>query len=160
MEEAEQVLVATGRAPNTVSLDVERAGIVLDAEGAIVVDAHMRTSVTGIYAVGDCTTQPQFVYVAAAAGTRAAVNLMGGDRTLDLSSMPAVVFTDPQIATVGLSEDEAHRHGVETDTRTLSLENVPRALVNFDARGVIKLVAEAGTGRLLGAQVVAADAVR
>ena len=158
MQDAEQVLVATGRAPNTDSLDVERIGIVRDRRSAIVVDEHMRTNVPDIYAVGDCTTQPQLVYVAAAAGTRAAVNLMGGDRILDLSSVPTVVFTDPQIATVGLSEDEAHRHGVETDTRTLSLENVPRALVNFDTRGVIKLVAEAGTGRLLGAQVVATEA--
>lgn len=158
MVEVEQVLVATGRTPNTFSLDVERIGVVCDARGAIVVDEYMRTNVTDVYAVGDCTTQPQFVYVAAAAGTRAAENLMGGNRTLDLSTLPTVVFTDPQIATVGLSEFEAHLHGIETDTRTLSLVNVPRALVNFDTRGVIKLVAESETGRLLGAQVVSSEA--
>ncbi|MEP6591469.1 MAG: mercuric reductase, partial [Gemmatimonadota bacterium] len=112
----------------------------------------------GIYAVGDCTTQPQFVYVAAAAGTRAAVNLMGGNRTLDLSSMPAVVFTDPQVATVGLSEAAARERGIATDQRTLSLLHVPRALVNFDTRGAIKLVVEAGSGRLLGVQVLSAEA--
>ncbi len=156
--EAEHLLVATGRSPNTTNLGLERLGLVTDERGAIVVDDQMRTSIPHVYAVGDCTTQPQFVYVAAAAGTRAAVNLMGGQRTLNLSSMPAVIFTDPQVATVGLSEDAARLCGVETDSRTLSLEHVPRALVNFNTRGAIKLVAEAGTGRLLGAQVISSHA--
>ena len=101
---------------------------------------------------------PQFVSVPAAAGTRAAVNLMGGQRTLDLTSMPAVICTDPQVATVGISEEEARLRGVETDSRTLSLEHVPRALVNFETRGAIKLVAEAGTGRLLGVQAISSEA--
>ncbi|WKW12845.1 mercury(II) reductase [Pseudogemmatithrix spongiicola] len=156
--EAEQLLVATGRTPNTTGLGLERLGLVPDTRGAIVVDDQMRTSTPNVYAVGDCTTQPQFVYVAAAAGTRAAVNLMGGQRTLDLSSMPAVIFTDPQVATVGISEEEARLRGVETDSRTLSLEHVPRALVNFETRGAIKLVAEAGTGRLLGVQAISSEA--
>lgn len=156
--QADHLLVATGRTPNTASLAPERAALATDARGAIVIDEHMRTNVPHVYAVGDCTTQPQFVYVAAAAGTRAAVNLMGGDRTLDLSTMPAVIFTDPQVATVGLSEAEARQRGVETDSRTLSLEHVPRALVNFDTRGSIKLVVEAGTGRLLGVQAIASEA--
>ena len=156
--EADHVLVATGRNPNTGTLDLGRVGVAVDSRGAIIIDARMRTSAPDIYAVGDCTTQPQFVYVAAAAGTRAAVNLMGGDRTLDLSSMPAVVFTDPQVATVGLSEAAAHELGIETDQRTLSLEHVPRALVNFETRGAIKMVVESGSGRLLGVQVLSADA--
>jgi mercuric reductase len=84
--------------------------------------------------------------------------MMGEETTLDLRSMPAVVFTDPQIATVGLSEAEAHLKGIETDSRLLTLENVPRALVNFDTRGFIKIVAEAGSGKLLGVQAVAAEA--
>jgi mercuric reductase len=84
--------------------------------------------------------------------------MMGGDAMLDLTTMPAVVFTDPQVATVGLSDTEAHLQNIETDTRTLPLDAVPRALVNFDTRGFIKLVAEAGTGRLLGVQAVAPEA--
>src|SRR5260370_36744382 len=72
--------------------------------------------------------------------------------------MPAVVFTEPQVASVGYSEAAANREGIETDSRTLTLDNVPRALVNFDTRGFIKLVAEADTGRLIGAQAVAAEA--
>ncbi len=155
---AERLLVATGRAPNTAALDLHAAGVQCDAHGAIVVDDHLRTNVPHIYAAGDCTNQPQFVYVAAAGGTRAAVNMTGGQAMLDLSAMPAVVFTDPQVATVGLTEAQAQRQNIQTESRTLSLENVPRALANFDTRGFIKLVAEARTGRLLGVQAVAAEA--
>ncbi|MGE3957407.1 MAG: mercury(II) reductase [Vicinamibacterales bacterium] len=155
---ANRLLAATGRTPNTRSLDLDAVGVALDASGAIVVDDHMRTSAPNIYATGDCTDRPQYVYVAAAGGTIAAINMTGGDTTLDLTTMPAVVFTDPQVATVGLSEAEAHNRNIETDSRTLPLDALPRALVNFDTRGFIKLVAEAGTGRLLGVQIVAPEA--
>jgi mercuric reductase len=154
---SEKLLVATGRSPNTQALNLRAAGVNVDERSGIVVDDHLRTSVMNIFAGGDCTNQPQFVYVAAAAGTRAAINMMGGEATLDLTVMPAVIFTDPQAATVGLSEAEAHLAGIETDSRTLSLDNVPRALVNFDTRGFIKLVTDAGSGRLIGAQIVAAE---
>ncbi len=149
------LLVATGRRPNTAHLALERAGVVTDARGAIVVDDHLRTSTENIYAVGDCTNLPQFVYVAAAAGTRAAVNMTGGEAALDLSVLPAVVFTDPQVATVGLSEAAAQAQGREVVSRRLDLDNVPRALANFDTRGFIKLVADARDGTLLGCQVLA-----
>lgn len=155
---ADQLLVATGRSPNTGSLNLQAAGLKLGKQGAILIDDHMRTSAPNVYAAGDCTDLPQFVYVAAAAGTRAAVNMTGGDANIDLNAMPAVVFTDPQVATVGYTEADAHEAGIETDSRTLTLDNVPRALVNFDTRGFIKLVAEAGTGRLLGVQAVTAEA--
>ncbi len=155
---ADRLLVATGRAPNTRHLGLDVAGVEVNKQGAIVVDPGMRTSSANIFAAGDCTDQPQFVYVAAAAGTRAAINMTGGDAALDLSAMPAVVFTEPQVATVGLSEAEAHLQSIETDSRTLSLDNVPRALANFDTRGFIKVVAEAGSGRLLGVQAVTPEA--
>ena len=153
----DKLLVATGRTPNTATLDLARAGVAMDAGGAIVVDDHLRTSQPHIFAAGDCTNAPQFVYVAAAAGTRAAINMTGGDAALDLSIVPAVVFTDPQVATVGLTEAQANRLGMATDSRTLTLDNVPRALANFDTRGFIKLVADKDTGRLLGAQVLAGE---
>ena len=155
---ADKLLVATGRTPNTRYLSLEAAGIAVNAQGAIVIDKAMRTSTPHIYAAGDCTDQPQFVYVAAAAGTRAAINMTGGDATLNLSAMPAVVFTDPQVATVGLTEAEAHAQNIKTDSRTLTLDNVPRALANFDTRGFIKLVIEEGSGRLIGVQAVAPEA--
>jgi len=152
------LLIATGRAPNVEALNLDGIGVCTGRDGTIAVDAHLQTSVPSVYAAGDCTDQPQLVYVAAAAGSRAAQNMLGGDTTLDLRSMPAVVFTDPQIATVGLSEAEAQRNGIATDSRTLSLDHVPRALVNFDSRGFIKIVATAGGGEILGAQCVAAEA--
>nr|HNH52084.1 FAD-dependent oxidoreductase [Nitrosomonas sp.] len=155
---ADKLLIATGRAANTHGLTLEAAGVTVNGHGAIVIDKSMRTSSPHIYAAGDCTDQPQFVYVAAAAGTRAAINMAGGEAVLDLTAMPAVVFTDPQVATVGYSEAEAHLKGIETNSRTLTLDNVPRALVNFDTRGFIKLVADAGSGRLIGVQAVTPEA--
>ena len=156
--QADRLLVATGRAPNTRGLGLETAGVALSAQGAIVVDKGLHTSSPRIYAAGDCTDQPQFVYVAAAAGTRAAINMMGGTATLDLSAMPDVVFTDPQVATVGYNEAGARDRGIETDSRLLTLDNVPRALANFDTRGFIKLVVESGSRRLIGIQAVAPEA--
>ena len=153
---ADQLLVAVGRTPNTDRLNLEAIGVET-ARRAILVDDCLRTTVPDIYAAGDCTDQPQFVYVAAAGGSRAAVNMTGGDARLDLSAMPEVVFTDPQIATVGLSEADAEASGYVTDSRTLTLDNVPRALVNFDTGGFIKMVAERESGRLLGVQSVAGE---
>ena len=153
----DRLLIATGRKPNTAGLDLARAGVATDASGAIAVDDYLRTSIPHIYAAGDCTNAPQFVYVAAAAGTRAAINMTGGDVALDLAVVPAVVFTDPQVATVGLTEVQANKLGMETDSRTLTLDNVPRALANFDTSGFIKLVADKHSGRILGAQVLAAE---
>ena len=154
----DRLLVGTGRQPNTTRLGLERAGVAVNDQGAIVIDERMRSNVPHIYSAGDCTTQPQFVYVAAAAGTRAAVNMTGGEATLDLALMPAVAFTDPQVAWVGLTERDALEQGLGVESRTLALEHVPRALASFDTRGFIKLVAESGSGRLLGAQILSAEA--
>ncbi len=155
---ADKLLVATGRAHNTAGLNLPAAGISTNAQGAIEINQAMRTNVPNIFAAGDCTNQPQYVYVAAAAGTRAAINMTSGNAKLDLTTMPAVVFTEPQVATVGLNEAQAQLAGLHVECQTLSLDRVPRALVNFETQGFIKLVAELGTGRLLGAQAVAAEA--
>jgi len=103
----DRLLVATGRRANTGDLGLEHAGVVTKGDGAITVDEALRTSADGIYAVGDCTTLPRLVYVAAAAGTRAAINMTGGAASLDLSLVPSVVFTDPQVAAVGYDEEKA-----------------------------------------------------
>lgn len=153
----DQLLVAVGRHANTEPLNLTKAGVATDSRGRIVVDAHLRTNVDNIFAVGDCTDQPQFVYVAAAAGTRAARNMTGGDVAIDFSVLPAVTFTTPQVATVGLSVDAAQASCMTVDSRKLPLEFVPRALATLDTRGFIKLVADAQSGRLLGCQLVAAE---
>ena len=102
------------------------------------------------------TGGPQFVYVAAAQGSRAAANaLTGAGRAVDYNTLPRVTFTSPAIASAGLTEAELIGQGVACDCRVLPLDAVPRAIVGRDTRGVVKLVVEAGTGRLRGAHVVA-----
>ncbi|MGV6858101.1 MAG: mercury(II) reductase [bacterium] len=155
---SDQLLVATGRQSNADTLALDQAGVQCTKTHKVIINDRMQTNIEHIYAAGDCTSQPQFVYVAAAAGTRAARNMMGEDVPLDLSVLPAVVFTSPQVATVGLSEDQAYQQGLTVETRTLTLDNVPRAIANLDTRGFITLVAETGSGRLVGCQTVAAEA--
>ena len=155
----DEILVATGRTPNTEGLGLEELRVQLDPSGAILVDARQRTNVPSIYAAGDVTDQPRFVYVAAAAGATAAENALGsGDGRLDFSALPQVIFTSPAVAQAGLTEAEARERGFEVETTTLPLDAVPRALVNGDTRGLFKLVAEAASGRLLGASILAAGA--
>lgn len=151
----DQLLVSTGRHANTAKLNLQGVGVETTKNGEIIVNQRMETNVAGIYTAGDCSTMPQFVYVAAAAGSRAGVNMTSGDARLDLTTMPAVIFTDPQVATVGLTENQAKAQDIETVSRVLQMENVPRALANFETDGFIKLVAEKATGRLLGAQILA-----
>ena len=154
----DRLLIATGRQANTEGLNLDAVGVDTTGNGAIKVNQRMETSMPGIYAAGDCSNMPQFVYVAAAAGSRAGVNMTGGDAMLDLSVMPAVIFTDPQVATVGLSEADAQSQGIKTLSRVLSMDNVPRALANFETDGFIKLVAEETSGRIIGAQILAHEA--
>src|SRR5215210_5456227 len=155
----DEILVATGRAPNTEGLKLEEVGVDLDESGAIVVDAEQRTSMFPIYAAGDVTNQPRFVYVAAAAGAAAAQNaLAGGDERLDFAALPQIVFTSPAIAQAGMTEADARERGLNVETAVLPLDAIPRALVNGDTRGLFKLVAEAGSRRLVGASILAAGA--
>ncbi|MFQ5677041.1 MAG: dihydrolipoyl dehydrogenase family protein, partial [bacterium] len=156
---AEQVLMALGRTPNTNEIGLAAAGVELDKNGFIVVDEHLQTSNPKIYAVGDVTTLPKFVYVAAAAGGIAADNALNGNsKKLDLAVLPDVIFTNPQIATVGLTEAQAKAEGYDVKTSVLPLEYVPRALAARDTRGFIKLVADRQSDRLLGAHILAAEA--
>jgi len=152
------LLVAAGRTPNTKDLGLENIEVNMTSLGEIIVDTQMRSSLPNIFAAGDCTPLPQYVYVAAASGKIAARNMAGKETTLDLLAMPAVIFTDPQVATVGLTEQQATTQGLRVESRKLGLENVPRALVNFDTTGFIKIVAEQETGRIVGVQILAAEA--
>jgi len=156
--EAEQVLVTTGRRPNTAGLGLDEAGIELLPNGGIKVDDHMRTTRSGTYAAGDATGRDQFVYMAAHGARIAAENALGGDgKRYDATAMPSVVFTDPQVASVGLTEAQAREHGLAVTTRVLPLDQVPRALAARDTRGLFKLVAQAESGKLLGAHLLAPE---
>ncbi|HLI45543.1 MAG TPA: mercury(II) reductase [Acidimicrobiales bacterium] len=156
---ADELLVATGRRPNTEGLGLEKAGVELDGRGALVVDDELRTSNPRIFGAGDVTGAPQFVYVSAYEGALAVDNaLLGVGRRTDFTGLPRVTFTSPQIAGAGLTEAQARAGGAAVETSVLPLTAVPRALVNHDTAGLVKLVAEVGTGRLLGASVLAEGA--
>ena len=134
------------------------AGITLDRRGGIVVGPDMQTSRKGVYAAGDVTGRDQFVYMAAYGARLAASNAVdNGMLSYDNSTMPAVVFSDPQVASVGMTEAEARKLGLAVVVSVLPLEHVPRALAARDTRGLIKLVAEAGHKRLLGAHILAPE---
>ncbi|TPI19561.1 mercury(II) reductase [Mesorhizobium sp. B4-1-1] len=155
---AERILVATGRIPNTEGLGLSQAEVAQTSSGAIVVDDRMRTSKSGIYAAGDVTGADQFVYMAAYGARLAASNALNGDRLrYDNATMPAVVFTDPQVASVGLTEAQARAAGRVVRTSVLSLDDLPRALAARDTRGLIKLVADAASRKLLGAHILAPE---
>lgn len=155
--EVDEVLVATGRRPATAELGLEAAGVETDRAGGIVVDDRLRTTSSRIWAAGDVVAGvTQFVYVSAYHGALAADNaLAGADRPVDYTGLPRVTFTAPPIAGAGLTEAQARDQGYAVTTSVLDLAHVPRALVNRDTRGVVKLVADARTDRLLGATMVA-----
>jgi mercuric reductase len=161
--EAEELLVATGRVPNIETLGLAAAGVHADGRGYIAVDAFMRTSNPRVFAAGDVTGGPGFVYVAALQGGVAAQAALAGSTgeapiPADLGTVPRVTFTDPQVAAVGLTEAEARAAGRTPQDTSLPVEYLPRAAVSYRRQGAIKLVAEAGTDRLLGAHVVAPNA--
>jgi len=157
--QAEQLLVATGRRPNTNGMGLEEAGIGLGKKGEVLVNEHLETSRPGVYAAGDVTGDPMFVYVAAYAGSLAAENaLQGNGRAYDLSIVPRVTFTDPAVASIGLTEAQARERGGAVVVSKLPLSYVPRALAARDTRGFIKLVADEQTNLFVGAHILAPEA--
>lgn len=155
----QQVLVSTGRKPNISGLNCEAVGIHLNDKGGITVDEYLATSQPSIYAVGDVTGQDMFVYMAAYGAKLATNNALNGNKKrYDASAMPVVTFTDPQVARVGLSEQQAREAGFDVKTSTLPLSQIPRAIVALNTHGVIKLVADKQTDRLLGAHICAVEA--
>ena len=155
---AERLVLATGRVPNSDGLNLAAAGITVGARGGIETNPHMRTTNPNIWAAGDVTGRDQFVYMAAYGAKIAARNAVADEtRTYDNATMPWVVFSDPQVAGVGLSEAQARAAGLEVVTSILPLDAVPRALAARDTRGLIKLLSEAGSKRLLGAQILAPE---
>ncbi len=156
---AETLLLATGRRPNTGGLGLETAGVTVGANGGIVVDERLRTTAPGVFAAGDVTGRDMYVYMAAYAGKIAAENALGGDaRHYDNSAMPGVTFTDPQVAHVGLTEEAARDAGMVPKTSVLQLSSLPRAIAARNTSGLIKLVADAASDRLLGAHLLAPEA--
>ncbi len=155
---AEKLLVAAGRKPNTAMLEADKAGIKLLKNGGIGVNEYMQTANPDVYAAGDVTGTDMFVYMAAYGGKLAAKNALGGNsHKYSNTAMPAVVFSDPQTAMVGLTEAQAKAKGHDVKTSTITLDHVPRYIAARDTRGLIKLVADKKTDKLLGAHILAPD---
>ncbi|HVA08883.1 MAG TPA: mercury(II) reductase [Acidimicrobiales bacterium] len=153
---AKAVLIATGRRPNTPDLGLESVGVTVGRQGEMEVEATLRSSNPRIWGAGDVTGAPQFVYVAAAQGSMVVENAFtGGARTIDYRHLPKVTFTSPTIASVGMTDAAAQEAGLDCECRVLPLEYVPRAIVGRSTSGLVKTVAERGSGRILGVHMVA-----
>ncbi|WP_104522944.1 mercury(II) reductase [Blastococcus atacamensis] len=146
----QRLLVATGRYADTGDLGLEAAGVKTDERGFVVVDAHQRTTNPRIFAAGDVSRAPQYVYVAAQTGHAAAAGALGAPTTVDYRGLPGVTFTTPQLGSAGLTERQALARGHACDCRVLGAQDIPRALANRDTRGALKLVIDADTGQVLG----------
>jgi mercuric reductase len=152
------IVVATGTTPNTSKLGLKKIDLKLSERGHIVVNEKMETNISNIYAAGDVTNTPPFVYTAATEGSTAVNNAFSlSKQSVDYASLPWVVFTDPQIAGAGMDEIEAESRGIPFEVSKLDLTHVPRALAAQDTRGFIKLIRNTETDKLIGARVIAPE---
>lgn len=159
----EKLLVATGRRPNTDAIGIEAAGVALDQREFLKVDAELRTNVPHIWAAGDVigasTGSQMATPVGAHDGVIAASNALNGEkRKVDHAVIPRAIFTDPQVGVVGFTDDEANRRGFTCACNTVPLHLVPRAGAIRDERGIIKMVLERDSGKVLGVSMVGRDA--
>jgi glutathione reductase (NADPH) len=157
--EADLIMFATGRTPNTRNLGLEQAGVKLDYEGAVAVDAYSCSSVPNIYAVGDCTDRMQLTPVAIAEGQAVAETLFHGNpKTPDYENVPTAVFSQPPIGTVGLTEAEARERYRAVDVYKSSFRPLKHTLSGRDEQSFMKLVVDRETDRVLGCHMVGNDA--
>ena len=155
---ASHVLLATGRRGNTHDLGLEALGVTPDDRGFLPVDATLRTAVDGVFGAGDVLGDKMFVYTAAYEGALAARNARDSlYAETDYTALPWVVFTDPQLAGVGLDLAQAETAGVDAEATTLPMEHVPRAIAARDTRGSVTLVRDRDSDRLVGARVLAPE---
>ncbi|MBS1681570.1 MAG: Mercuric ion reductase [Cytophagales bacterium] len=158
LTEPGRIVVVSGITANTKRLGSKNIGLKLTEKGSIVVNEKMETNVPNIYAAGDVTNTPSFVYTAAHEGKVAVENaFMGAEKKVDYTSLPWVVFTDPQIAGAGLDEVQAEVQGIPFEVSKLPLSEVPRSIAARDTRGFIKLIRNTETDKLIGARVVAPE---
>jgi dihydrolipoamide dehydrogenase len=157
-ENYDLVLVTIGRTPNSDGLALDKAGLKPDAKGFLTVDPQRRTSVPHIFAIGDIAGQPLLAHKGSKEGIVAAEVIAGQKTTYDVIAMPAVIFTDPEIATVGLTEAEAKAKGLQVQIGIFPMAANGRALSMNEPDGMVKMIGDAKTGRLLGAHIVGVEA--
>src|SRR5438067_3327718 len=152
--DADQVLLAAGRVPYTQGLDAEKAGVKLEG-GLVVVDDHLRTTADGVWAIGDVIGGIMLAHVASYEGVCAVENIAGhADRVPDYHAAPNCIYTDPEIAHVGLGEYEAKEKGIAVKIGRFPFAAAGRALTLGQTEGFVKVVADAGSGKLLGAHII------
>ncbi len=156
--EADAVFVTVGRRPNVENLGLEAAGVTLDEQGFVKVDESLRTSASHIYAIGDCIGIPYLAHRSSKEGILAAEQIAGMDRSVDWRAMPAAIFTDPEIATVGMSEDEAKAAGRSVKAGKFPFAALGRALTADETEGFVKVVMDADTEEVLGVRIVGPEA--
>ena len=154
---ADRVLVAVGREPITDTLDAAEAGLETTDDGFFETDERCETAVDGIYAVGDVAGEPMLAHTASAEGVVAAEAIAGEPAAFDTRAVPAAVFTDPEIATVGLTEAEAAAEGYDPAVGEMPFNASGRALTLGETEGFVRIVASAD-GFVLGAQIVGPEA--
>lgn len=157
--DAEVVLMATGREPNTRGLGLPEAGIKLRESGAVVVNEESRTSQESVFAVGDCTDRKNLTPVAIAEG-RAVAELLFNDRRFrpNYALVPTAVFSDPPVSTVGLTEEEAREEFAQVDIYATTFRPMKHTLSGRDDKTLMKLIVDRATQRVLGCHMVGADA--
>ncbi|MFQ5479657.1 MAG: dihydrolipoyl dehydrogenase [Thermodesulfobacteriota bacterium] len=153
----EKVLVTIGRAFNSVGLGLTAAGVEVE-KGRIVVDERLETSLKGVYAIGDVTGKMLLAHVASVQGGIAAANALGKSETMDYSAIPYGIFTDPEIASVGLKEKEAKEQGIDVSVGRFPYAASGKALGMGETEGFVQILSDKGTDVVLGASIVGAHA--
>jgi dihydrolipoamide dehydrogenase len=156
--DADVVLVSIGRVPFTEGLGLEDAGVKKDNKGRVIVDAHFATNVPGVYAIGDVIAGPMLAHKAEEEGVAVAELLAGQAGHVNYDVIPNVVYTFPEIASVGKSEDELKAAGVAYNVGKFPFTANGRAKVNHQTDGFVKILADAKTDRVLGVHIMGADA--
>ncbi|HET7499682.1 MAG TPA: FAD-dependent oxidoreductase, partial [Kofleriaceae bacterium] len=153
--DADRILLSVGRRPNSENLGLDTLGVAIDKRGFVTADDHLRTNVAGIYAIGDVIGGMMLAHKATKEGEVVAEVIAGHNAAFDVRTIPAVVFTDPEIASTGLTEDEARARGhAELKVGKFPFAALGRALSVNDTEGFVKVIADGKTGELLGVHIV------
>jgi dihydrolipoyl dehydrogenase len=155
---ADAVLIAIGRRPYTQGLGLDALGVALDGGGRVVVDDGFATNIPGLYAIGDLVRGPMLAHKAMDEGTALAERLSGQKPVIDYNAIPGVVYTWPEVASVGRNEAELQQAGIEYRTGKFPFTATPRARTNGDTDGFVKILAERGSDRVLGIHIIGPDA--
>ena len=152
--DADKVLVSVGRRPFSEGVSAEKVGVEFDEKKRIKIDNHFRTNVEGIYAIGDVIAGPMLAHKAEEEGIACVENLAGKSGHVNYDAIPGIIYTNPELAGVGITEDEAKAKGLNVRIGRFPFRANPRAITNEDTEGLVKFVADAQTDRILGAHVL------